>query len=68
MINVKSRTVSAATAGKGSLWGSLASCAPIVNRRARRLATAAQDGILPHRVESFVAVVALDMLLLNSNR
>jgi hypothetical protein len=29
------------------LWGSLPSCAPIENRRARRLATAAQDDILP---------------------
>jgi hypothetical protein len=30
------------------LWGRLAVCAPIGNRRARRLPTAAQDVILPH--------------------
>jgi hypothetical protein len=33
------------------LWGSLPSCVPIANRHARRLAIAAQDGILPHDEE-----------------
>jgi hypothetical protein len=41
------------------MWGSLPSCAPIAKRRARRLATAAQDTILPHGMEPFLAVVAL---------
>jgi hypothetical protein len=41
------------------LWGSLPSCAPIANRRARRLATAAQDDILPHGMEPFLSVAAL---------
>jgi len=35
------------------LWGSLASCVPVANRHARRLPTAAQDAILPHRNRTF---------------
>ena len=35
------------------LWGSLPSCEPIDNRRARRLATAAQDAIPPHEWSIF---------------
>ena len=40
-------------------WGSLASCAPIGNRRARRLTTAAQDNILPHRILGIALAAAL---------
>ena len=41
------------------LWGSLASCVPIVYRHPRRLAIAAQDTILPHWNILFLAVTGL---------
>ena len=42
------------------LWGSLASCGPIANRTSRRLPTAAQDAILPHRRPHVLTVRCLE--------